>query len=94
MYAEYKKLALGRVSVSVNHGKVPVEHCEDCGEVVKGRTGKIDRFERTITVEGPVDPELRDKLLEIANKCPVHKTLESGAAVVTKLAEIEEVEQA
>jgi putative redox protein len=94
MYAEYKKLALGRVSVSVNHGKVPVEHCEDCGEVVKGRTGKIDRFERTITVEGPLDPAMREKLLEIANKCPVHKTLESGAAVVTKLAEIEEVEQA
>jgi putative redox protein len=37
---------------------------------------------------------MREKLLEIANKCPVHKTLESGAAVVTKLAEIEEVEQA
>src|SRR5690606_18888634 len=49
MYAEHKKLSLGRVSVSVTHGKVPVEHCDDCGEVVEGRTGKIDRFERTIS---------------------------------------------
>lgn len=89
MYAEYKKLALGRVSVSVTHGKVPVEHCEDCGKVVEGRTGKIDRFERTISVEGPLDPAVRDKLLEIANRCPVHKTLETGAAVVTKLAQVE-----
>lgn len=93
MYAEYKKLALGRVSVSVNHGKVPVEHCEDCGEVVEGRTGKIDRFERTISVEGPLDEALRGKLLEIANKCPVHRTLESGAAVVTRLADVEDVDQ-
>lgn len=90
MYAEHKKLSLGRVSVSVTHGKVPVEHCDDCGEVVEGRTGKIDRFERTISVEGPLDASVRDKLLEIANKCPVHKTLETGAAVVTKIADVEE----
>ena len=89
MYAEHKKLALGRVSVSVSHGKVPVEHCDDCGEVVEGRTGKIDRFERTISVEGPLDAAMRDKLPEIANKCPVHKTLETGAAVVTRIAAAE-----
>ncbi len=46
VYAEHKKLALGRISVSVKHGKVPVEHCQDCGEAVEGRTGRIDRFER------------------------------------------------
>lgn len=93
MYAEHKKLALGRVSVSVTHGKVPVEHCDDCGEVVEGRTGKIDRFERTISVEGPLDVSVRDKLIEIANKCPVHKTLETGAAIVTKIADVEETAQ-
>ena len=86
IYAEHKKLALGRIMVRVSHGKVPAEHCEDCGEVVEGRTGKIDRFERTISVEGDVDAALADKLLEIAGKCPVHRTLEAGAAVVTKVA--------
>jgi putative redox protein len=86
IYAEHKKLALGRIMVRVGHGKVPVEHCEDCGEAVEGRTGKIDRFERTISVEGGVDAALADKLIEIAGKCPVHRTLEAGAAVVTKVA--------
>jgi putative redox protein len=86
IYAEHKKLALGRISVSVTHGKVAVEHCEDCGEAVEGRTGKIDRFERVISVEGEVDPALAGKLVEIAGKCPVHRTLEQGAAVVTKVA--------
>ncbi len=44
IYAEQKKLSVGRLSVRVNHGKVPVEHCQDCGEAVEGRTGKIDRL--------------------------------------------------
>ena len=86
IYAEHKKLSLGRLIVRVSHGKVPVEHCQDCGEAVEGRTGKIDRFERTISVEGGVDAALADKLIEIAGKCPVHRTLEAGAAVVTKVA--------
>jgi putative redox protein len=86
IYAEHKKLSLGRLVVRVSHGKVPVEHCQDCGEAVEGRTGKIDRFERTISVEGGVDAALVDKLIEIAGKCPVHRTLEAGAAVVTKVA--------
>ena len=94
MYAEYKKLELGRVSVCVNHGKVPAEHCRDCGEAVEGRTGKIDRFERTISIDGHVDPALRDKLLEIANKCPVHHTLEAGAAIVTNVAAHDDAEPA
>ena len=87
LYANHKKLALGRVSVTVNHGKVPTEHCSDCGDVAEGRTGKIDRFERVIAVEGEVDAALRDKLVEIAGKCPVHRTLEHASAVVTRVAE-------
>ncbi len=86
IYAEQKKLSVGRLIVRVSHGKVPAEHCHDCGEAVEGRTGKIDRFERTISVEGGVDAALADKLIEIAGKCPVHRTLEAGAAVVTKVA--------
>ena len=87
IYAEHKQLALGRLTVSVKHGKVPAEHCQDCGEAVEGRTGKIDRFERVISVEGGVDAALAGKLVEIAGKCPVHRTLEAGAAVVTKVAD-------
>ena len=81
IYAEHKKLALPPVTVRVDHGKVPVEHCEDCGNAVEGRTGKIDRFERSIGVAGRPDPALAEKLIEIANKCPVHRTLEAGAAI-------------
>ena len=85
MYANHKKLALGRVSVEVSHGKVAAAHCTDCGEAVEGRSGKIDRFERVISVDGDIDDELRDKLVEIAGKCPVHRTLEASSAVVTKV---------
>ena len=85
IYAEYKHLSMGRLTVRVNHGKVPVEHCADCGSAVEGRVGKIDRFERVISVEGSLDAAVRERLVEIANKCPVHRTLEAGAAVVTKI---------
>jgi len=84
MYADFKKLQLGRVTVDVTHGKVHADDCKDCGE---GKTGKIDRFERSISVEGEISPELRGKLEEIAGKCPVHRTLEAKAAVVTKVIE-------
>lgn len=86
LYAEHKKLALGRLSVEVRHGKVAADHCADCGEAIAGRTGKIDRFERIIRVEGELDAALAEKLAEIAGKCPVHRTLEAGSAVVTRLA--------
>ena len=83
MYAGHKKLDLPRITVDVSHGKVHAEDCKDCGE---GRTGRIDRFERVIAIEGDIAPDLRSKLAEIAGKCPVHRTLESGAAVITRVA--------
>jgi putative redox protein len=86
IYAEHKHLALGRLSVNVRHGKLPAEHCTDCGEAAEGRTGQIDRFERVISVEGAVDAAMADKLIEIADKCPVHRTLEARSAIVTKVA--------
>jgi putative redox protein len=86
IYADHKQLALGRVTVSVAHGKLPAEHCRDCGEAAEGRTGKIDRFERVITVEGGVDAATAAKLAEIADKCPVHRTLDARSAVVTRIA--------
>lgn len=84
IYARYKGLELGRISVTVDHAKVHADDCRDCGE---GRTGKVDRFERTISVEGGVDAETGARLVEIADKCPVHRTLENRPAVVTRLTE-------
>lgn len=86
MYARHKGIDLGRISVDVRHGKVPVDHCGDCGAVAEGRTGKIDRFECSISIEGEVAPDVRSRLVEIAGKCPVHKTLQDRAAIVTRLA--------
>jgi uncharacterized OsmC-like protein/alpha/beta superfamily hydrolase len=82
MYAEHKQLDLPRVSVDVSHGKLHAKDCKDCGE---GREGRIDRFERVLSVDGDVSEQLRGKLLEIAGKCPVHKTLEKSSVVVTRL---------
>lgn len=90
MYANHKKQTLGLVTVAVSHGKVAADHCSDCGEAAEGRGGKIDRFERVISIEGEIDEGLRDKLVEIAGKCPVHRTLEHASAVVTRVAAREE----
>jgi putative redox protein len=82
MYAERKGIEVGPITVSVDHDKVHAKDCADCGE---GREGRIDRFERRIAIDGPIDAQTSAKLLEIADKCPVHRTLEAGAAVVTRI---------
>jgi putative redox protein len=87
IYADHKKLTLGRITVEVGHGKVAAEHCVDCGAVAEGRTGRIDRFERIISIEGGIDDATAAKVVEIAGKCPVHRTIEGGAAVVTRVVE-------
>ena len=85
MYARHKGIDLGRISVEVRHGKVAADHCEDCGEAAAGRGGRIDRFECAISIDGDVAPEVRERLVEIAGKCPVHKTLQQTAAIVTRV---------
>jgi uncharacterized OsmC-like protein/alpha/beta superfamily hydrolase len=90
MYADRKSVPLDRVTVAVTHGKVHANDCEECAEngALSGRSGMIDRFERVITVAGDeLTDEHRAKLLEIADKCPVHRTLESASAIVTRLAD-------
>jgi len=84
MYADRKGLNVGRIGTRVLHGKVHAADCEECSEDLKGRKGKIDRFERLVSLEGDLDGETRARMLEIADKCPVHKTLEAGASVVTR----------
>ncbi|SMY09060.1 bifunctional alpha/beta hydrolase/OsmC family protein [Flavimaricola marinus] len=78
MYARRKGWPLSDVSVDVSHDKV---HAQDAG----GRTAKADRFQRQIRLTGPLDAEQRQKLLEIADKCPVHRTLEGASEVETTL---------
>lgn len=88
MYADFKKFDVGRISVEVNHGKIYAKDCHECSESMIEKGGKVDRFERIITIDSDLDDALRVKLLEIADKCPVHKTLEKGAAIVTQVSEI------
>ena len=89
MYADRKKLPLDRVTVEVSHGKVHASDCVECAENERfeGRAGMIDRFERVITIEGDdLTDDDRRRLLAIADKCPVHRTLEAASAIATRLA--------
>jgi putative redox protein len=79
LYAEFKKIPLTNVSVRLSHDKVHVKDCETCDTKVN----TVDHIERAITLEGPLDAEQRQKLMEIAEKCPVHKTLESKIDIHT-----------
>jgi uncharacterized OsmC-like protein/pimeloyl-ACP methyl ester carboxylesterase len=83
MYADFKKIPLGRISVDVSHAKVHAKDCADCTDEERGSARRIDRFERVISVEGDLPPDLADKIEEIAGKCPVHRTLEGSSKVKT-----------
>jgi uncharacterized OsmC-like protein/fermentation-respiration switch protein FrsA (DUF1100 family) len=83
LYAEHKKLKLGRINVDVSHNKLHAKDCEECTEAERGSGSRIDRFERVISVEGEISEELQGKLAEIAGKCPVHRTLESVSKIRT-----------
>jgi putative redox protein len=90
MYADRKGVPLDRVTVGVSHGKVHANDCVECSEneLLSGRSGMIDRFERVVTLDGDdLTDAHRAKLLEIADKCPVHRTLESASSIVTHLSE-------
>jgi putative redox protein len=79
LYADNKKLPLERVSVRLSHNKIHAEDCLNC----ETKAGMIDHIERAITMEGALDAEQRKRLLEIADKCPVHRTLESEVDIKT-----------
>ncbi len=83
MYAGRKKLPLERVSVALRHEKIHAQDCADC----ETSEGRVDRIEREITVTGALDAKQRQRLLEIADRCPVHRSLENEVKVVTALAE-------
>jgi len=80
LYADQKKLPQKRVAVHLTHDKIHAVDCETC----ETKEGKIDRIEREITLEGELSAEQRARLLEIADKCPVHRTLHSEIDVRTR----------
>jgi uncharacterized OsmC-like protein/alpha-beta hydrolase superfamily lysophospholipase len=79
LYAERKNLPLDRVSVVLTHAKIHAADCETC----ETRDGMLDRIDRTIVLQGNLDGEQRTRLLEIADKCPVHRTLTSEIDIRT-----------
>ena len=83
IYADRKSLPLERVTVTLRHSKI---HAEDCAEC-ETKAGMLDQIDRVITTEGALDAEQRGKLMEIADKCPVHRTLTSEIRIVTRAAD-------
>ena len=83
MYAAHKQLALRSTTVDVSHDKVHANDCADC----ESTAGKIDEFRRVITLDGKLSDEQTSRLLEIADRCPVHRTLHGEIRVRTTLAE-------
>ena len=81
MYARRKGWDLSHVSVEVRHDKIHAEDCAGC----ETAAGRIDRFRRGVRLEGELDAAQRARLLEIADKCPVHRTLEGPVSVETAL---------
>ncbi len=82
MYADRKQWPLGAISVRLAHNKIYATDCEEC----EPREGMMDRIERSIEVTGALAEEERSKLLEIAGKCPLHRTLTSEIDIRTRLA--------
>ncbi len=78
-YANRKEYPLDDVKISLSHRRVHAMDCSDC----EGREGLLDRIERIIRLEGDLTPSQVDDLLRIANRCPVHRTLENGPVIVS-----------
>jgi putative redox protein len=81
VYARRKGWSLEAASVRLTHRKIHATDCEDC----ETRDGHIDRIERVVDLAGPLSAEQKAKLLEIADKCPVHRTLHGEIKVDTRL---------
>ncbi|MEM7662018.1 MAG: bifunctional alpha/beta hydrolase/OsmC family protein [Pseudomonadota bacterium] len=79
MYAERKDWPVGKISVHVSHAK---DYADDCANCEEG--SRIDIFERRISVGGDLTAEQHNRMIEIADKCPVHRTLESVAHIRTE----------
>lgn len=81
MYARRKRWPLHQVTVRLRHSKIHAEDCADC----ETKEGMLDRIDRDIELTGDLTEEQRSKLLEIADKCPVHRTLTRGMHIHSRL---------
>jgi uncharacterized OsmC-like protein/alpha/beta superfamily hydrolase len=79
LYADRRQLPLERTRVRLRHSRIYAADCEEC----ETKEGMLDRIERIISLEGELDAETRKRLLEIADKCPVHRTLTSEINIRT-----------
>ncbi len=79
LYADRKKIPLKRTEVRLRHSRIYAADCAEC----ETKEGMLDRIERVITLEGDLDAEQRARLMEIADKCPVHSTLKSEIDIRT-----------
>jgi putative redox protein len=83
MYADRKNLPLESVSVRLTHDRV---HADDCSDCASGIEHPVDRIVRTIELRGELTEAQRERMLEIADRCPVHRTLMSDKTIVSRLA--------
>ena len=83
MYAAKKEWPLEKATVVLTHSRTHAKDCEACEQ----EDGKLEVFERTLTLTGDLDAEQRQRLVEIADKCPVHKTLLGDKEIHTKLSD-------
>jgi len=81
MYSDRKKWPLDGVTVKLNHQKIDAADCETC----ETKEGKLDQIEREIELAGPLDDQQKQRLMQIAARCPVHRTLHSEIIVNSKL---------
>ena len=84
LYAERKGWPLERVAVELRHAKI---HANDCADCETRGDARIDEIDKRIALAGPLDAEQRARLIEIAGRCPVHRTLESEIKIRTDAAE-------
>ena len=81
MYARKKKWPLERVTVWLRHSRIYAVDCAEC----ETKEGMLDRIELDVRFDGPLTAEQRSRLLEIANKCPVHRTLTSEINIQARI---------